>query len=284
MHAPRLRPLVPLLCLLIWCVPGRAAAGPLDIREVLQLLRAWTAAQQAGDVAAYLALYDAGRFQGLKRTARGGETRYDFAGWRADREPQVRKRPSVATRFETLGPPREGVQRVSFVQSFKLGKYEDHGRKHLDLARGPGGAPRIVYEELEASRPGFSGKGVHASEVTGLAPPFRASLLVLQQSVAEDGMTTSAVVLKVAGAGDAPPYVLGLGLYQEMGEVKVTPEGLEVAGWWAGAGDVLRVGPRKGKGLLITREEQDEGMKGTPRPADLATVTLPPGAVRFVRE
>src|SRR4030095_10809996 len=80
--------------------PPRPARGgvpppPVDPRakerealrsEALALLGAWTEAQNKGDFAGYVAMYQRDHFKGIKRTRTGGVKSYDFAGWSADRK------------------------------------------------------------------------------------------------------------------------------------------------------------------------------------------------------
>ena len=259
--------------------PGGLAVRPVGPDEALPFLYAWARAQGDGDVAAYVASYDAARFQGVKRSPGSPEKRFDFAGWRADREPQVKQRPLVQLDFVTLTTPQPGLARVSFQQSYKLKGYEDHGRKRIDLVRGPDGKPRIAYEELETSTRGPAPRTPYR-EALGLQGALTASFERIKLSESDDSAVTSAVVLTLTG--DAGSYALGLGSYVGVHDpdLKSKPGALTLSSWWAGAGDVLvaQLRGKPHKTLVITREEQDEGMTTKPRPRDYALLTLPPGA------
>ncbi len=68
-------------------IDATAVGGPL--------VDAWLSAQNGGDFAKYVTLYDEANFHGIKRLGDGGEKSYTFAAWKTDREKwSSRKRPS----------------------------------------------------------------------------------------------------------------------------------------------------------------------------------------------
>lgn len=157
-----------------------SAAPPTDAaieKEALALVASWVDAQNRGDFAAYAALYDAAHFKGVKRTARGGVTTYDFAGWSTDRKKMFDRKPkveavapSVRSWLDAKSKLKPGVVAVHFVQRWRTERYADHGEKLLHLLRGASGKLGIVYEDLLHSEPGWDARaGVVAKLV--LAPP-----------------------------------------------------------------------------------------------------------------
>src|SRR5262245_54914700 len=67
--------------------PGPSSKGTGEAVKIhsLQALDAWVAAQNQGKLDAYLALYDAGSFRGVKRTSSGAEQKLDFNAWKEER-------------------------------------------------------------------------------------------------------------------------------------------------------------------------------------------------------
>ncbi len=133
--------------------PG--APDPTDLRaaDVRALLDAWLAAQNAGDLEAYSALY-AERFEGIKRS---GERTYrlDRAGWLADRRRMFARPQVVSADSIAIGTgPRSAV--VSFEQTWSAATYRDVGQKTLVVVEEQG-ALRIAREEMLSSRELASG-------------------------------------------------------------------------------------------------------------------------------
>jgi hypothetical protein len=145
--------------------------------QALKILDAWVAAQNEGKLDAYVALYDAGSFRGVKRTSSGAESKLDFEAWKAERSRMFTKGTTVAadnrsavTWVEKPGLG-EGVVEVRFTQRWKNPSYADHGPKIMQF-RVAGGNARIVYEELVQSSPGWddSAPSVDLSKVKFVRP------------------------------------------------------------------------------------------------------------------
>jgi Domain of unknown function (DUF4440) len=122
--------------------PGAIADG--DARTFVQV---WATAQNAGDFAAYSALY-APAFKGIRRSGTR-EVTFDRAGWLADRQRMFKKKMTVELADVRTFPDPAGA-RVTFNQTFRQGRYADFGTKELLLARVEG---RVVVtrEEMLAS-------------------------------------------------------------------------------------------------------------------------------------
>jgi hypothetical protein len=133
------------------CVTGVARAddpSPHEAKdEAQELVEHWTAAQNAGEFAAYRALYAPG-FHGVRRSA-DRVARLDLEGWMRDRARMFRTPMKVVVSNERYAPGRKAV-RVVFTQSWQSGSYRDFGRKELIVAPSEDGY-RIVREELFTS-------------------------------------------------------------------------------------------------------------------------------------
>lgn len=131
--------------------PTDTAAGPVAATiaqaEVVALLEAWKAAQNARDIAAYSRLY-AARFEGVRR-AGDRERRFDRAGWLADRRNMMSLPVSVETSDVHVSAAGQSVL-VRFTQRFSAGQFRDEGPKEMVVVR-EGGALRIAREEMLAS-------------------------------------------------------------------------------------------------------------------------------------
>lgn len=117
---------------------------PVDQAAVQKVVDAWLAAQNAGDFAAYQALY-ADKMEGVKRV--GARTwRFDRKGWLADRERMFKNKMTVAAKDVAVSGSVEAPV-VELTQTFQQGKFSDQGTKRLVLARAAGGL-RIAREEM----------------------------------------------------------------------------------------------------------------------------------------
>jgi hypothetical protein len=148
-------------------------------QKAMQLVKRWTAAQNAGDANAYFALYDGAHFKGVKRT-RAGATTFDFAGWKLDRTGMMASHPKVAAEpldydswLEPGSKLKRGAVEVHFTQRWQSPHYADHGEKVLSLWRAQNGELRIVYEDLLNSEPGWAAPT--ATGTLALAPPSDAA-------------------------------------------------------------------------------------------------------------
>jgi len=123
-----------------------AAVLPRD--QVDALVARWLEAQNAGDFAAYSALY-ADPFAGVRRS--GKQTvRLDRAGWLADRKKMFAKPMLVGARdLEVVLSPKRAI--VRFTQEWSSGKYQDVGPKVIEVVA-QGADLRIAREEMLASR------------------------------------------------------------------------------------------------------------------------------------
>ncbi len=115
-----------------------------DTDAVQAVVDAWLAAQNAGDLTAYAALY-AEKFGGIKRA--GPRTwKFDRAGWLKDRG-RMFKAPMVvaATDIKISGTP--AAASVLFTQSYTQGTFKDRGEKQLVIVK-DGAGYKIAREEM----------------------------------------------------------------------------------------------------------------------------------------
>lgn len=132
-----------------------AEAGPvaperstIETAKVSALLDRWLSAQNQGDFDAYSACY-AARFEGIKRVG-ARASRFDRAGWLADRKRMFRRAMEVAIRDVEIRPLASTAV-VQLTQRWASGKYEDIGPKQLVIVS-EGDAVRISREEMMASQ------------------------------------------------------------------------------------------------------------------------------------
>lgn len=157
--------------------PDLAAEAKDANKAAAEFLARWTATQQKLDFDAYVALYHARTFRGVKRTAAGKVTELDLAGWKSDRRRMFQKKFEIATEplgIETWLDPgsklKQGMVVIRFTQRWRSGTYADHGVKVLHVWSDPKGAMKITYEDLLNSEPGWDrfAADVPAAD---LAPP-----------------------------------------------------------------------------------------------------------------
>jgi ketosteroid isomerase-like protein len=122
-------------------------APPIAAAEVSQLVDAWLAAQNSGDLAAYLALY-AEPFEGVKRS---GERvlHLDRAGWVADRTKMFAKKMTVSVADLAIITTATSA-RLTLTQTWAGGNFKDVGPKRIVVIK-QAGALRIAREEMLAS-------------------------------------------------------------------------------------------------------------------------------------
>jgi len=120
------------------------------------LVDKWLAAQNAGDFAAYRALY-AAKFTGIRRS--GARTvELDLDGWMKDRARMFAKKMTVRADELRTTASADGVH-ARFRQTFASGRYQDAGDKELLLVR-RGDALEIAREEmLQSIRGGGADSG-----------------------------------------------------------------------------------------------------------------------------
>jgi hypothetical protein len=121
---------------------------PMTNEAVNALVDAWEKAQDTRNYSAYRNCYDP-LFQGVKRTAVGEVSEYNFSQWMDDR------RKMMSGAFMEVGVDKLQIRLdgdtadVQFDQSFKVPNYEDFGPKVMKLKMTAGG-PKIIYEELKS--------------------------------------------------------------------------------------------------------------------------------------
>jgi len=128
-------------------IPEPPLAEPIAATEVSQLVDAWLAAQNSGDLAAYLALY-AEPFEGVKRS---GErvVHLDRAGWVADRTKMFAKKMTVSVADLAIITTATTAQ-LTLTQTWAGGNFKDIGPKRIVVIK-QAGALRIAREEMLAS-------------------------------------------------------------------------------------------------------------------------------------
>lgn len=118
--------------------------------EVQAFLKKWSELQSNRDVSGYLALYSTD-FTGVKRTASGKTTTYNFQKWAEDRGKMYQKAKSlsvVAEEVKISGTDETtGITTVEFMQYYTSEKYSDKGRKIIKMQR-EGSDIKIIFEEL----------------------------------------------------------------------------------------------------------------------------------------
>lgn len=258
--------------------------------EALTLLQRWVAAQNAGNAADYLALYDAASFTGIRRTADGSAVHLAFDAWRAERSKMLSAKPTVAAdqpsvvgrrRDPSLG---EGMLRVTFVQRWRSSAYADHGPKVLKLSGRP---LRIVYEELVSSASGWADADSKATVVDGtaLTSPVTLRLTAALPKDAESPGVLSLTATDAKGARVVVPLGKHLGLAASYAPEPAGAGFLyKATAWYAGAGDDFNVA-RDGAGVTVKSRwlqevmEEEQGKVPDHGPfVDLARLTLAPGA------
>ncbi|HVV82669.1 MAG TPA: hypothetical protein VHE35_06295, partial [Kofleriaceae bacterium] len=133
----------------------------LDKAAVQKVVDAWLAAQNAGDFAAYSALY-ADKMEGVKRV--GARTwLFDRKGWLADRERMFKNKMTVAAKDVQLsGSPVAPI--VELTQTFTQGKFSDEGTKRMVLVKQADGY-HIAREEMLRSTVAGAMAGAAASQL-----------------------------------------------------------------------------------------------------------------------
>lgn len=152
--------------------PERPSIAAADVKA---LLDRWLAAQNQGDFDAYSACY-ASRFEGIKR-AGSRVSRFDRAGWLADRERMFRRAMEVEIRDVDIRP-FSSTAVVQLTQRWASGRYDDIGPKQLVILR-EGDTLRISREEMLASQI-LSSRDAPALDVTlGLLDEIDGALYLL---------------------------------------------------------------------------------------------------------
>ena len=162
--------------------------------DALALLDRWVAAQTALDFDTYIAMYEPRTFRGVKRTAKGGVSDLDLAGWRADRKRMFDRKFEIAVEplgVETWLDPgsklKRGMSIVRFTQRWKSAKYADHGVKVLHAWRAPDGKLLITYEDLLNSEAGWDDAVGKAVAIDLPVPADPAAALALWKKLAPTG-------------------------------------------------------------------------------------------------
>jgi hypothetical protein len=249
-----------------------APAVPVDAAALGgPLVDAWLAAQNGGDFAKYVALYDEANFHGIKRLGDGGEKSYTFATWKADREKMVLAKATVVADGRHFAMKGDTLE-ATFTQRFRQGSYEDHGKKVLSFKKSgqESGVWKIVREEMKTSANGFNDPKVAVKEVDLSARPGPLSAALRWETGkaatdAPEGFVSHKLRLTISDAkGKKETY----DLFQETSDRPVetaplapsTTKGLlfEESFWWAGAGDGFRVAV-DAEHLVVKHKIQEEG-------------------------
>lgn len=125
-----------------------AGLPPMTNEAVNGLIDAWEKAQDSRNYSAYRNCYDPS-FQGVKRTAGGQVSQYNFTQWMDDR------RKMMSGAFMEVGVDKVQISlqgdtaEVQFDQFFKVPNYADSGQKVMRIKMTSGG-PKIIYEELKS--------------------------------------------------------------------------------------------------------------------------------------
>lgn len=212
---------VPIALLLVAAAARPAAADPHpDVLAAYGVVGRWLDAQNQRRFDAYAALYAPG-FDGIKRTAKGAETRLDLAGWKADRKKMFAgKSLSVEIYGEEYGREKDGAITVVFQQVFRSGGYGDTGFKILQLRKGAGGALQIAHEEIDNVKPLDAGANIAGGtrRIDGVFPSSFAAQVVGSGGPCKDEICTARLRF---GAGKDEREVV-IGLYQNNAEGEST--------------------------------------------------------------
>ena len=125
-----------------------AGLPPMTNEAANGLIDAWEKAQDTRNYSAYRNCYDPS-FRGVKRTAAGEVSEYNFSQWMDDR------RKMMSGAFMEVGVDKLQIlldgdtAELQFDQSFKVPNYEDRGPKVIKLKMTSSG-PKIIYEELKS--------------------------------------------------------------------------------------------------------------------------------------
>ena len=95
-------------------------------------LASWCSTQTKGDFEAYSAYY-AEDFEGIKRTKRGKETKFDRKKWLKDRGGMFKMPLQVDCQDVKVGEAKDGVTSITFEQYWQSPSYADAGPKRVDF-------------------------------------------------------------------------------------------------------------------------------------------------------
>jgi hypothetical protein len=125
---------------------------PLTDAGVRNLINRWLLAQNSKNITAYQSCYGAS-FEGIKRTASGRSTSYNFNAWMKDRWRMISTADGLNIEIKNMRINISGdTAIVEFDQYYRANKYSDWGPKVMKVKMSPTGE-KIVYEELKASYP-----------------------------------------------------------------------------------------------------------------------------------
>jgi ketosteroid isomerase-like protein len=267
----------------VLCVATSIAhASPPTKDAALATLDAWVKAQNAGDLAAYAALYDA-KFVGIKRTSNGQEKKLTLAKWKADRAKMFKGAQKVAAEDARVAIKGDDAT-ITFVQRYQGGAYADHGDKELKLHASAAGGLAIIREEMLYSAPGWTADPQAEIDASALVSPIRAR--VRQQARAEDvgGCGSVAYTLELTDArGKKQTADLGGGFVPiehaiEMIDADVTAPPLFKFGEYCAAGADYYEIKQSGDALIVRYQGTDETDTETPPWETRLTVRLAAGA------
>lgn len=198
-----------------------AAADPHpDVLAAFSVVGKWLDAQNQRKFDAYAALY-APDFAGVKRTAKGAETKLDLAGWKADRKKMFGgKSLSVEIYGEEYGRDKEGTITVVFQQVFRSGTYADTGFKILQLRKSGSGPLLVTREEIDNVNALDGGVDIAGGtkRIDGVFPSSFAAQVMGSGGPCKDEVCTARLRF---GAGKDEREV-AIGLYQNNAEGEST--------------------------------------------------------------
>ena len=279
------------IVLALAAISTTAAADPTK-DDALAVVDAWVKAQNAGDLAAYGALYDA-KFVGIKRTNDGGSKTYSLATWKADRKKMFKVAQKVAAEGVSV-VIKDGKVTVELTQRYQAGGYADHGDKELVMKAGTGGKLAIVREEMLYSAPGWQSDPKAEFDASALASPITATVKqdATDPSHVDDCGSVSYTLVLVDAKGKKLTTDVGSGVimidkaHDTMAADPTADKLFEFGQWCAGGADYYQI-VKNGDSLVVRYKGEDEG--GDPSdPDDPAnapatwetrlTVKLPAGA------
>jgi ketosteroid isomerase-like protein len=267
---------------------GSIASAEPTKAEALAVVDAWAAAQNAGDAAAYNALY-APKFVGIKRTSTGGSARFSRAQWQTDRKKMFKIKQEVAAENPTVSIKNDKAT-VQVTQRYRSGAYADHGDKLLVLVADKTGALQIVREELLYSAEGWDDGSGNDFDVKEMVSPITVTVREAAQDpkhVGDCGSVSYTLVLSDAKKKKEELDIGGGFVAIDTAVVTFTPdmsndENQQFGGWCAGGGDYYKV-IKNGDALVVRYKGVDEDSDPehpAPPPAweTRLTVVLPAGA------
>ena len=127
------------------------SAKPISDDELKTFINTWLGLQNNKEVSKYLSLY-APDFNGVKRTKSGKTSYMNFYEWGEDRrkmyENAVDLNISIGDINIIENNRQNATAKTEFIQYYSSAKYQDVGKKIINLKRVEDGSIKIVYEEM----------------------------------------------------------------------------------------------------------------------------------------